>query len=305
MFEGKTPISLRATSTLLTAVLLLSCTEDQSTSDDAEKQAAIANVDAMVREHADDTASPSPGAELAPVRAVNSLEIPYTELLDELVYGYFSSPEDMFEPLPAVIMIHEWWGLNDNVKAMADRLAAEGYIVFAVDLYGGAVAKSPAEARELMMSVVEDPEFANNNIRAAYEFVTSTAGAPRVGSLGWCFGGGWSLNTAKLFPNDLDASVIYYGQVTDDDEQLRPIEVPILGLFGAEDRGISVESVNAFRATLERLRKNYDIHIYPGAGHAFANPSGQNYDAKVADDAWRRTLEFLDLHLSVNVADEG
>jgi len=304
MIERKTRINMPLIVALFAVMLLVACGADQSGADDAEKQAGLATVDAMTREHANDNATPSDGAAIAPSRAVNGLEIPYTEVDDELVYGYFSAPEDMFEPLPAVIMIHEWWGLNDNVRAMADRLAAEGYIVFAVDLYGGAVATSPGDARDLMTMVIEDPEPANANIRAAYEFVTLTAGAPRVGSLGWCFGGGWSLNTAKLFPDDLDASVIYYGPVTDDDDQLRPIETPILGLFAAEDRGITVEAVDGFRASLERLRKNYDIHIYPGVGHAFANPSGQNYHAETAADAWRRTLEFLELHLSVEVAEK-
>jgi carboxymethylenebutenolidase len=224
--------------------------------------------------------------------------MPYTEYHDELVYGYFAAPADMFEPMPAVIMIHEWWGLNDNIRAMADRLAGEGYIVFAVDLFAGDVASSPAEARQLMLEVIEDPESANRNIMEAYEFVSETAGAPRIGTLGWCFGGGWSLNAALLLPDELDASVIYYGQVTADEDKLRPVSTPLLGLFGAEDRGIRVESVEAFRAALENLRKDYEIHIYPGVGHAFANPTGNNYDAASANDAWRRTLEFLGRHLA-------
>ena len=149
----------------------------------------------------------------------------------------------------------------------------------------------------MMLEVVEDPERARENIRGAYEFLV-TAGAPRVGSLGWCFGGGWSLDTAQLFPDDLDATVIYYGQVTDDEDKLRPINVPILGLFGAEDTGIPVESVEAFRTALQRLRKEHEIHIYPGAGHAFANPTGKNYKADAATDAWNKTIEFLNRHLS-------
>jgi len=265
-----------------------------------DKAAGRANLDAMTREHADDSAKPSGAAEIAPRRAIISENMPYAELGDELVYGYFVAPSDMFEPLPAVIMIHEWWGLNDNIRAMADRLAAEGYIVLAVDLYGGKVAQNAAEAREFMLSVIEDPESANSNIRSAYEFVSATAGAPRVGSLGWCFGGSWSLNTAQLFPDDLDATVIYYGQVTDDDEKLGPINSPILGLFAAEDKGIKVASVDAFGAALTRLRKNHEIHVYPGVGHAFANPTGNNYDEAAAADAWQRTLEFLDHHLSVD-----
>ena len=300
MHTGRSSRSGTISLLTLAALMLVACEADQAASDDAAKAAAQENVDAMSREHANDTTAPSPAAEVPPSRPVVSQTMAYTEYRDELVYGYFSAPADMFEPLPAVIMIHEWWGLNDNIRAMADRLAAEGYIVFAVDLYAGKIAETPGEARVLMMQAVEDPDSARHNLRAALDFVSNTAGAPRVGSLGWCFGGGWSLSAAQMFPEELDASVIYYGQVTDDDEALGPIGAPILGLFGAEDKGIKVASVEAFRDALERLRKNYEVHIYPGVGHAFANPTGTTFDAATAEDAWRRTLKFLDLHLSVD-----
>lgn len=280
-------------------LMLAGCGAGQGDADEAGKEAGRANVEAMAKEHANDTTDASPGALVAPSSVVTSQTMAYTEYDDQLVYGYFSAPADMFEPLPAVIMIHEWWGLNDNIRAMADRLAAEGYIVLAVDLYGGKIAASAAEAKALMTEVVERPEAAEINIRAAYDFLDNTVGAPRIGSIGWCFGGAWSLNAAKLFPDELDASVIYYGAVTNDEDLLRPINTPILGLFGAEDRGISVASVNAFSEALERLRKNHAVHIYPGVGHAFANPTGQNYDEVSAEDAWARTLQFLDLHLSI------
>jgi carboxymethylenebutenolidase len=284
----------------LLASLLGACSPQDSDGAAEQRAAGLATADAMSKEHANDSTAPSEAAATAPSRAVISQEMPYTEDDDELIYGYFSAPADMFEPLPAVIMIHEWWGLNDNIRAMADRLAAEGYIVFAVDLYAGKTASTPSEARALMVDVIEDPEPANQNIRAAYEFVTQTAGAPRVGSLGWCFGGNWSLNTALLFPEDLDASVIYYGQVTSDEDVLRTLDTPLLGLFAAEDSGIKLASVEAFRDALERLRKNYEIQIYPGVGHAFANPTGNNYNAAAAEDAWRRTLTFLNLHLTIS-----
>lgn len=286
---------------LAAAVLALSACEQQtSPADEADKAAGRANVDAMSREHAADTTGPSPATAIAPARPVVSERLPYAEVDNELVYGHFVFPEDMVEPLPAVIMIHEWWGLNDNVRAMADRLAGEGYIVLAVDLFAGSTAASPGEARQQMLKVVENPGPASENLRQAYEFVSQTAGAPRIGSLGWCFGGGWSLNAAMLFPDDLDAAVIYYGQVTDDTEKLRPISAPILGLFGAADKGIPVATVERFEAALEQLRKNYTIHIYPGADHAFANPTGNAYNADAAEDAWQKTLDFLDLHLSVD-----
>jgi carboxymethylenebutenolidase len=280
--------------------MFAACEKSTQSADDAEKAAGRETVDAMSREHAEDTTEPSPAVELAPARAVISdPNMPYAEVGDELVYGYFSAPSDVFEPLPAVIVIHEWWGLNDNVRVMADRLAGEGYMVLAVDLYGGEVADSPADARELMLEVVENPEQGRANIRAAYEFLIA-AGAPRIGSLGWCFGGGWSLNAALLFPNDLDASVIYYGQVTSDEEALRPVNTPILGLFAADDSGIKLPTVEAFRATLEALGKDHEIEIYPGVGHAFANPTGRNYNAEAASDAWSKTLAFLARHLSAD-----
>ncbi len=284
---------------LLTSALLLGgCGKSEDTGSESDKAAGRDNVEAMSREHAEDTTDPSPAAEKPPSRPVISdPKLPYAEVRNELVYGYFSAPADVFEPLPALIVIHEWWGLNDNVRAMADRLAAEGYMVLAVDLYAGRTAETPEDARRLMLSVVEDPDSANENLRMAWNFL-NTAGAPRIGSLGWCFGGAWSLNSAQLLGKDLDAAVIYYGQVTDDEEKLAAVRAPILGLFAAEDRGIKLDSVTAFRETLDRLEKHNEIHIYPGVGHAFANPTGRNYNAAAAEDAWTKTIEFLARYMS-------
>jgi carboxymethylenebutenolidase len=190
-------------------------------------------------------------------------------------------------------VIHEWWGLNDNVRAMAERLAGEGYIVLAIDLFGGETAADPDTARTLMQGVVDDPAGAEQNILEAHAFLESTAGAPAIASLGWCFGGGWALNAAMLLGEQLDAAVIYYGQVTDDEARLEAVDASILGLFGAADRGITRESVRDFGAALERLGKDHEIQVYPRVGHAFANPSGNSYDAEAAEDAWQRTLSFL------------
>lgn len=299
-----TQVRARSGIVLLACALLLgACGDNTPPPDGAEVAAGRETVDAMTREHADDSTDPSPAVDIAPAREVISdPRMPYAESGDQLVYGHFAAPADVVEPLPAVILIHEWWGLNDNVRAMANRLAGEGYMVLAVDLYNGKVAESREAARVLMLEVVEERDVAEDNLRAAYAFL-ETAGAPRIGSMGWCFGGGWSLNTAQLFPENLDAAVIYYGQVTDDEDRLRPIEAPILGLFGAADTGISVESVEGFRQALERLGKDSEIHIYPGVGHAFANPTGQNYNAAAAEDAWQKTVEFLDRHLSPADAD--
>ncbi len=255
-------------------------------------------VDARPDEAAESAVAPP---ETAPQRPVVAETLPYAEVDDELVYGHFVFPADMVDPLPGVIVIHEWWGLNDEVRAMADRIAAEGYVVLAVDLFGGSSTRSPADARQLTVNVVENPELANENISQAYQFLVDSGQAPRIGALGWDFGGGWALNTAMLFPEDLDAVVIYYGQVTDNQARLEPVNVPILGLFGANDRGIPVAIVRNFEQALEILRKDYEIEIYAGVGHAFANPTGSNYNAAIAEQAWARALGFLSQHLSISV----
>jgi carboxymethylenebutenolidase len=283
---------------LICVLCCLAACEPPQTAEDADRAAAMENVDAMSREHADDSATPSAAAHKAPDQAVVADDrMAYAEVKDELSYGHFVFPEAMVEPYPAIIVIHEWWGLNDGVRAMADQLAGLGYIVLAVDLYAGETASTPAEARDLMVKVVENPDRATENIKQAYKFLEDIAGAPRIASLGWCFGGGWSLNTALLFPDELDAAVIYYGQVTDNTSKLLPLDVPILGHFAAEDTGIPLESVRGFERALKKLGKNYDIEIYPGVGHAFANPSGSNYHAETAEKAWQQTVEFLDRHL--------
>jgi carboxymethylenebutenolidase len=288
----------RGVALIAMSLFLTACDKADPGPEVQEQAAARANVEAMAEEHAEDVAEPSAAALIEPARDVTGERMAYAEVDNEIVYGHFAYPSDMVEPLPAIIMIHEWWGLNDNIRAMAERLAGEGYIVLAVDLFGAEIASSPEAARQLMLRVVESPESASANIEQAYAFVNDVAGAPRVASLGWCFGGGWSLNTAMLFPKDLDAAVIFYGQVTDDEEKLRPINVPILGFFGDADRGISVESVRGFEKSLKRLRMSHEIHVYPGAGHAFANPTGNNYKPEFAEDAWQKTLSFLQQNLA-------
>ncbi len=240
------------------------------------------------------TAPAMPGPQ--PGRPIESERWAYAEINDQLVYGHFAFPEDMVEPLPAIIVIHESWGLNDSIRGMADRLAAQGYAVLAVDLFGGETATSMSGARALELPVIENPDVANENIRQAYQFFESGQ-APSIAALGLGFGGNWALNTALLFPDELDAAVIYYGQVTNNEEKLEPLNVPILGLFGANDRGVTVATVREFEGVLESLSKEYDIEIYTGAGHAFADPNRSNYDAAVAEQAWARVLVFLEQHL--------
>jgi len=289
---------LMVLTTILSLTVLVACDTGSQGTGGAPSGATQQGAEATPREQARNSGATS---DVGLQRAVVAETLPYAEVDEELVYGHFVFPADMVDPLPGVIVIHEWWGLNDDVRAMADRIAAEGYVVLAVDLFGGESTKSPGDARAMMVRVIENPAFADENIRQAYQFLVDSGQAPRIGALGWDFGGAWSLNTAILFPTDLDAAVIYYGQVTDDQDRLEPVNVPLLGLFGENDRGIPVTNVRAFEEALEILGKNYEIEIYPNARHAFANPTSPNYNPAVAEKAWTRTVEFLDRHLSVAV----
>lgn len=215
---------------------------------------------------------------------------------DETVQGILYTPAGK-GPFPALVVIHEWWGLNDWVKDQASKLADQGYVTLAVDLYRGKVAKTPDEAHEIMRGVPEDR--AKRDLHAAVEFLKSQPNVKkdRIGSIGWCMGGGYALDVALQEP-DLAATVINYGHLATDPEALKRINAPILGLFGAQDRGITPDDVKKFGAALDQLGKKIDIKIYDDAGHAFENPNNKDgYRAADAADAWNRTVDFLAMSL--------
>lgn len=254
--------------------------------------------------HRGDTPTPSPAVEVPAGPAVTGLELAYGESTERNLVGYIAMPADAAEPLPGVIVIHEWWGLNDNIRAMTERIAAEGYIALAIDLYGGQVAEDPGEAQTYMKEMYSDSEAIQSNLKQAHDYLTQYAFSPRVGTLGWCLGGGVSLNAGLWMPEELDAVVMYYGQVSHDEVQLGGLAMPLLGLFGADDTAIKVADVQRFRNTLSRFGKDATVQIFPGVGHAFANPSGGNFDAAAADKAWEMTLAFLDRTLKNTPAAE-
>lgn len=266
-------------------MVLFGCTE--STPPDPENAATTAEL------HADDNAEPSEAAAIPPANQVLGQELAYGEAENRNLNGYLAMPAGATEPLPGVVMIHEWWGLNDNIRAMADRLAAEGFVVLAVDLYGGKSATTPDEAQALMAALNGDPKGAESNLRQAVEYLELYALAPKVAVMGWCLGGGYALSAGLWFGDQVDAVVMYYGRVEQDRDELAKLQAPLLGLFAGQDRGIPVEGVRAFRIALADLGKNAHIEVYPQADHAFANPSGRNYEATAAEDAWAKTLEFL------------
>jgi len=199
------------------------------------------------------------------------------------------------ETAPSVLLIHEWWGLNDQIKSVAAELAKLGYVALAVDLYHGEVAETREKAQSLMQSV--DKQEATQTLATWVDWLRDhdrTTG--KVATMGWCFGGGWSLNASIAAP--VDATVIYYGAVDKPAEQLESLDGPVLGHFATQDDWINEEMVNGFKEAMKKAGKAdmLTVHWYD-ANHAFANPTGARYDAEDAELAWERTRQFLDEHI--------
>jgi carboxymethylenebutenolidase len=207
--------------------------------------------------------------------------------------GYFARPEQPGK-YPGVVMIHENRGLRPEIKATADQLAREGYLVLAVDLYNGQVVETQEEARALSSGF--DQATGRQNLRTAATFLRQQ-GADKVASLGWCFGGKQSIELA-ISGEKLDATVVYYGgNMATTPDKLQSITWPVLGVFGDQDQVIPVAKVEEFKASLNELGIDNEIYLYPGVGHAFANPSGMNYAPEETKDAWAKTTAFLEAHL--------
>ena len=199
--------------------------------------------------------------------------------------------------LPGVVMIHEWWGLNENIKDMANLLARQGFVVLAADLYKGQVANTPERAMELVQMVRNNQNVSVNNLQSAVNYLSSlpNVNSSKIASLGWCFGGGQSLQLAlNSKEHPLAATILYYGTpLVTEKASLSKIKWPVLGIFGDKDQSIPVEEINQFRSSLDQSGVTNEIHIYNGVGHAFANPSGDNFAPKETEDAWQKTLSFL------------
>lgn len=194
-----------------------------------------------------------------------------------------------------IILIHERWGLNDNIKKMADTLAKQGYTALAVDLYNGKVAATQQEAGTLSSSV--NNAEALKNMQAALAYLKDNYDVDKLATLGWCFGWAQSLNVAMNAGNDIDAAIIYYGRLQTSPEALSGVKAPVLWFFGGKDTSIPTDSVNAFKDSLNELDVENQIEIYPNVGHAFANPTWSNYAQSETIDAWNKTLAFLEKNL--------
>ncbi|EKV29155.1 dienelactone hydrolase family protein [Caenispirillum salinarum AK4] len=227
---------------------------------------------------------------LAALAAEELEQVSTTTADGRTVNAVLATPETITDDkAPGVLLIHEWWGLNDQIKSMAREFAQQGFVALAVDLYGGEVAQDREKARSLMQSVKEDQAVAT--MQAWTEWLRNhEATTEQIGVVGWCFGGGWALRTAVHAP--VDAAVVYYGNVDVPTEQLEQIEGPVLGHFATQDNFINEEMVGTFKSRMEEAGQPLEIYWYE-ADHAFANPTGARYDAGAAAQSWTRTLAFL------------
>ena len=202
----------------------------------------------------------------------------------------------------AVILIHEFWGLNDQMKRVAARLSREGFLALATDLYDGKVTKNADEASRLRnnLNIKDAVSTIKKNLIYLEEDHRITGNKTAI--WGFCMGGMVAFEAA-LHDIGAGAYVIYYGRITDDKEILQSIKKPILGIFGGLDKGIPKNLVVKFRKSMEELGKKIELQIYDDADHAFFNEERVVYNQKAAEEAWEKTILFLDGHLAEEDAD--
>lgn len=214
---------------------------------------------------------------------------------DDATEGYLAVPAGE-GPFPALVIVHEWNGLVDRVRRMADDLAAEGYVVLAADLYGGETGANPEENMALVRSVLADEPTMIANLDAAVAFLRARPDVTgRVGSMGWCFGGGIVL-TYGLGGVNHDATAIFYGQLLDDPAALEGMDHEVYGTFAAEDSGPAPDDVARFEAALDAAGVEHDLHIYDDVDHGFWLRVDQDPEVRTAPalDAWQRLKAYLD-----------
>ncbi|HET6889674.1 MAG TPA: alpha/beta fold hydrolase [Pyrinomonadaceae bacterium] len=209
--------------------------------------------------------------------------------------GYLAIPEK--GKGPGVVVIQEWWGLVDHIKDICDRLAADGYVALAPDLYHGKTTKSPDEAGKLMMALQIDQT--EKDVRGAVDYLLNhdaTTGN-KVGIVGFCMGGALALYAASKNPN-IGACVVFYGGHPKVKPDLPKLQAPVLGIYAERDTFVTPASVRALERQLKELGKPVEVHIYPNVDHAFFNDQRPEvYDEKAAQDSWRRTIQFFATHL--------
>ncbi|MEM7333630.1 MAG: dienelactone hydrolase family protein [Chloroflexota bacterium] len=223
--------------------------------------------------------------------------VAYTDSEGTELYGYLAKPEGE-GPFPAVLMIHEWWGLNEGIIVLADALAEEGYIVLAADAYRGRLTSQIPRALWMRLTTPEEQVFGDLDVALEYLQSLPEADAERTATMGFCFGGEHSLQLGLRQSERLAMTIMYYGAVETNPELLRPLidNQPVLGIFAEEDQQIFVDEVLEFEAALNSLNITNQITIYPDVGHAFINEENFNQPG-TAGDAWQEAIEFLEDNL--------
>jgi carboxymethylenebutenolidase len=234
----------------------------------------------------------APAAPSGPVLGPGEVAIPSDS---EQVVAYLARPKGQ-GPFPALVVIHEWWGLNPQIRGMADQLAKQGYLSLAVDLYRGKQTDNPEQAHELMRGLPEDRALRDLAAAVAYLKTSPEVKPDRIGSIGWCMGGGYSIKLAVAEPT-LAACALYYGPLPTEPESLAAIQAPVIGFFGDKDEGIPEASVLDFDTAMQKLGKPVEVHVYRNAAHAFANPKNKNFQHLAAEDAWKKLMAFFGKHL--------
>jgi carboxymethylenebutenolidase len=197
---------------------------------------------------------------------------------------------------PSVIVVHEWWGLNEQIKDVAKHLAREGYVAIVPDLYHGKVAADPEKAHELSRGLEDDAALADMRAAAAWVGAQTRTKSTRMGALGFCMGGGLA-ETFALADTGLSAVVMCYGHPTTDSTRIAALRAPLQGHFGAQDEGIPPAKVAEFKAALDAAGKRAEIYSYADAGHAFMHEGRASYRDASAKLAWKRLLEFFQREL--------
>jgi len=213
----------------------------------------------------------------------------------EKTLGFVARPKQP-NKYPAVIVIHEIWGLANHIKDVATRLVQEGYVALAVDLFERKLITKLEEGREIRQALTEEKILGDLN--GAFNYLTTLdyVMPNRIGSIGFCMGGGLSLLLACR-NSALAAAVIFYGRNPTPIDLVKNITCPILGNYAGADKGITESDINLLKQTLTKYRKEFDIKAYPGAPHAFFNDTKESYRPEAAKDAWERTLAFLNKNL--------
>jgi len=215
------------------------------------------------------------------------------------VAGYLAEPAQGASA-PGMVVIQEWWGLNEQIKGVADKLAAAGYRGLVPDLYRGKIALEANEAEHLMNDL-DFAEAAGQDVRGAVQYLKA-AGSAKVGVTGFCMGGALAVLAATEVP-EADVVVVWYGYPPLEYVDASRIKAPLLGHWGTEDEFFPISNVDQLEKMLRDAGVRFEFHRYK-ARHAFANETADaknlpvlKYDAAAAELAWRRTMEFLAKHL--------